>query len=145
MNSWEHPGNHVTATADLPAPSGCDALSIDPSLNVAPSTSQADTPSGYSVTTTLPQNNDPDELGTPALRRVQVTLPEGVALAPPAADGLALCSDAQLGATSDGPGDVPRRREDRKGLDQQPAAAESADGLAVLRRADGEQLRSGSS
>ena len=107
VNSWEHPGTHVTATADLPAPTGCDALSIDPSLNVAPSTSQADTPSGYSVTTTLPQNNDPDELGTPAPRRVQVTLPEGVALAPPAADGLALCSDAQLGATSDDPATCP--------------------------------------
>jgi hypothetical protein len=106
-NSWETPDVHSTATADLPAPTGCDALSIDPSLNVAPSTSQADTPSGYSVTTALPQNNDPDELATPALRRVQVTLPEGVALAPPAADGLTLCSDAQLGATSDDPATCP--------------------------------------
>ena len=103
VNSWATPNTHVTATADLPAPTGCDALSIDPGLNVAPSTSQADTPSGYAVTTTLPQNNDPDELGTPALRTVQVTLPEGVSLAPPAADGLALCTDAQFGVSSDDP------------------------------------------
>ena len=30
VNSWETPNTHVTATADLPAPTGCDALSIDP-------------------------------------------------------------------------------------------------------------------
>jgi hypothetical protein len=106
-NSWETPDVHSTATANLPAPTGCDALSIDPSLNVAPSTSQADTPAGYAVTTTLPQNNDPDGLATPPLRRVQVALPDGVSLAPPAADGLVACSDAQFGATSDAPATCP--------------------------------------
>jgi hypothetical protein len=107
VNSWEAPNTHLTATAELPAPTGCDSLSVNPGLNVAPSTSQADAPSGYSVTTTVPQNNDPDALGTPALRTVQVMLPDGVALAPPAADGLALCSETQFGATSDDPATCP--------------------------------------
>jgi hypothetical protein len=106
-NSWEAPGTHVTASADLPAPTGCGALSIDPSLNVVPGTSQADTPSGYAVTTKVPQNTDPDELATPALRRVQVTLPDGVSLSPAGADGLAACSDAQFGVTSDDPATCP--------------------------------------
>jgi hypothetical protein len=105
--SWEAPDTHVTATTSLPAPTGCNALSINPALRVAPSTSQADSPSGYSVTTELPQNTSPDELGTPALRTVEVNLPQGVALAPPGADGLALCSEAQFGATSDAPAACP--------------------------------------
>ena len=100
-NSWETPDIHSQATASLPAPTGCTALSIDPSLNVAPSTLQADTPAGYAVTTTLPQNNKPDELATPALRSVEVVLPDGVALSPPGADGLAVCTEAQFAPTSD--------------------------------------------
>jgi hypothetical protein len=105
--SWEAPDTHVTATTGLPAPTGCNALSINPTLTVTPSTSQADSPSGYSVTTELPQNTSPDELGTPALRTVEVNLPQGVALAPPGADGLAICSEAQFGATSDAPAACP--------------------------------------
>jgi hypothetical protein len=107
VTSWEAPDTHVTATADLPAPTGCNALSIDPRLAVAPSTSQADSPSGYSVTTSLPQNDGPDELATPALRKVEVNLPQGVALAPPGADGLAVCTEAQFGRTSDAPATCP--------------------------------------
>ena len=105
--SWEHPTVHSTATSSLPAPTGCDALSISPSLSVAPGTSQADSPSSYTVNVHVPQNDDPDSPATPPLRRVQVTLPDGVALSPPVGDGVAGCTDDQLGPTSDAPAACP--------------------------------------
>ena len=106
-NSWENPGVHSSATSPLPAPTGCDQLSISPSLSVAPGTSQADSPSSYTVNVHVPQNSSPDEPSTPPLRRVKVTLPSGVALSPASADGLTGCSDAQLGASSDSPAACP--------------------------------------
>ena len=105
--SWEHPTVHSAASSTLPEPTGCGALSISPSLSVAPGTSQADTPSSYSVNVHVPQNDDPDSPSTPPLRRVQVTLPDGVALSPSVADGLAACTDDQLGPTSDAPAACP--------------------------------------
>ena len=99
--SWGAPATHSVATSSLPAPTGCDQLSVTPSLSVAPGTSQADSPSSYAITIHVPQNDDPDGLATPPLRRLAVTLPEGVSLAPGGADGLAACTDAQLGATTD--------------------------------------------
>jgi hypothetical protein len=107
VTSWEAPDTHVTATTGLPAPTNCEALSINPTLTVAPSTSQADSPAGYSVTTELPQETSPDEPATPALKTVAVNLPQGVALAPPGADGLAVCTEDQLGPSSDTPAACP--------------------------------------
>lgn len=99
--SWEHPGAHSVATTTLPAPTGCDQLSISPSLNVTPGTSQADSPSSYMISVHVPQSDDPDAPATPPLRRVKVTLPEGVALSPAGADGLAGCTDGQFAPSSD--------------------------------------------
>lgn len=118
-DSYEDPGMFDTATAVMtidpsidpqtpPAdPTGCDKLSMSPSLQVAPGTPQVDSPSGYEVDLHVPQNDDPFGLSTPPLRNASITLPEGVSLSPSGADGLAACSDAQLAATSNDPAACP--------------------------------------
>jgi hypothetical protein len=127
-DSWSHPGQTVIdAPADFGSPllsdpnwksaisvappvTGCDAPALAslfaPSIDVKPTpgagTTQADTPSGYTVDLTFPQANDPTDSSstfdpslpaTPPLKDATVTLPEGVSISPSAADGLDGCSD----------------------------------------------------
>ncbi len=104
-----------SASAVAPPVTGCDspalASQFAPSLDARPTpgtgSSQADAPTGFTVDLDFPQNNDPTDSSStfdptvpngPALKDATVTLPEGVAISPSAADGLDGCSD-------EGPGD----------------------------------------
>jgi hypothetical protein len=105
-----------SGSAVAPAASGCDDLGLvsqfAPSLDMRPTpgtgSTQADAPSGFTVDLDFPQAaNDPTDSASrfdpsvpnaPALKDVTVTLPEGVAISPSAADGLDGCAD-------EGPGD----------------------------------------
>jgi hypothetical protein len=108
--------NWKRATAVAPAVTGCNAPALAsqfaPSIDVRPTpgagTTQADAPSGYTVELAFPQANDPTDStsvfdpslpAAPPLKDATVTLPEGVSISPPAADGLDGCSDLL------GPGD----------------------------------------
>jgi len=109
MDSWQAPGsdnvdgspnlsgsNWVSAGAQSPAVTGCDLLKFDASLSVRPEASQAATPSGLSFELRVPQNENPEALATPPLRKTVVVLPAGLAVDPSAAGGLAACSLAQI-------------------------------------------------
>jgi hypothetical protein len=105
-----------SATAVSPPGTGCDSPALvsqfAPSLDMRPTagtgSSQVDAPSGFTVDLAFPQSNDPTDSSStfdpsvpnaPALKDATVTLPEGVAISPSAADGLDGCSDLP------GPGD----------------------------------------
>lgn len=79
---------------------GCEWLSFSPSLMLEPETTQADTPSGYTVAVHVPQNEDPSALATPDLRDATVSLPAGVVLSPSVAAGLQACSPDLFAAKS---------------------------------------------
>jgi hypothetical protein len=97
VDSWENPGVFVTQTASLAAFTGCDALHSSPTIGVTPETTQAASPSGYEVDLGIPQNLGAYELATPDLRSTVVTLPAGTVVSPAAANGLGVCSEAQIG------------------------------------------------
>jgi hypothetical protein len=136
VDSWQFPGRLIedgssdfgspdltdpawrTAVAPAPPVVGCDspalASQFAPTIESHPTTeagsSQADTPSGYTVDLDFPQTNDPTDSsstfnpsvpGAPPLKNATVTLPAGLAISPSAADGLDGCSDQ----TSDPSGD----------------------------------------
>jgi hypothetical protein len=108
-DSWDSPGqfdpvdgrpdlsdpNWVTATLPMyPAGiTGCNKLAFNPSVDVKPDTSKADSPSGYSIGLHVPQSTAPGDLATPALKNAVATLPQGLAISPGAADGLQACTD----------------------------------------------------
>jgi len=98
VDSYEN--QSATSTATQAAPTGCNLLSIAPTLSVGPDTSQADTPAGYDVDLGVPQNTQPYSLATPSLQNVTMTLPAGTALSPATANGLQGCTDAQFAADS---------------------------------------------
>jgi hypothetical protein len=100
FNSWEEPGKLPgAATPVFPVLEGCGllpfstTLSAAPNLRTAGNSTAADEPSGYSLDLQVAQApNAGAGLGTPPLKAVEVTFPEGTALSPGAANGLTACS-----------------------------------------------------
>jgi hypothetical protein len=99
-NSYENLTRIVSASFAGPALTGCDRVPFSPTIFVQPTSTAANSPTGLAVQLTNPQNSNPEGLAEADLKKAVVTLPEGMALNPSSADGLAACSDAQFGAAS---------------------------------------------
>lgn len=76
---------------------GCNALEFEPTVTAQPTTNLADSPSGLDFDIHQPQDDDPEDLATAQLRDVQASLPPGLTLNAAAGDGLASCSEQQIG------------------------------------------------
>ncbi|MBF6620483.1 MAG: hypothetical protein ITG02_09675 [Patulibacter sp.] len=106
-NSWDLPGAWARTSIDHDAGgqplqvTGCENLRFAPKVSVRPDTTAPATPAGFAVDLEVPYPKGVNELATPPLRRAVVTMPEGVAISPGAADGLQGCSDAQIGVDTD--------------------------------------------
>jgi len=113
MDSWQAPGRFdadglpdftdsswASGTSESPPVTGCDLLRFDGAVTARPETTQASSPTGLDVELKVPQNEDPNALATPPLRKAVVTLPAGLAVNPSAADGLQTCSPVQIGLGS---------------------------------------------
>jgi hypothetical protein len=100
VDSWQEPGSvregkysgYTEKATTLPAVTGCDLLSFDPSIGVEPDTLLADAPVGLGVTVGVPQNEAPGSSATPHLRDAVVTLPEGLSISPGIVDGIQACN-----------------------------------------------------
>jgi uncharacterized repeat protein (TIGR01451 family) len=108
-DSWQSPQPSNPLEPELPEPfarkqslstTGCEHLSFAPSIALSQETTQAGSPSGYTVELHVPQNADPTALATPDLRDAVVTLPAGVVISPSVANGLQGCSPEQFGLHS---------------------------------------------
>src|SRR5205807_8112812 len=90
-DSWLHPGK--LAEDGLPVPggagwvsastpmfpdgiTGCEKLTFHPELEVKPSTTTIDSPTGLTVDLRVAQSEDPHNLATPSLRDAGVALPQ---------------------------------------------------------------------
>jgi hypothetical protein len=110
-DSWQDPGNYNTdGTPNLEDPAwvsasaptypegvaGCGQLRFNPTLALAPEAEhvQADEPAGYEAVAEVPQEEDPGGLATPPLENAVLTLPAGVSISPPAAEGLVGCRES---------------------------------------------------
>jgi hypothetical protein len=109
-DSWANPGifDVETLTADEDGTpfvfDGCQKLPFAPTATVNPQSRVAQAPSGLDVDITLPQSDDPDALATAAMRKVEMTFPEGVTVNASSAQGLGACSSAQIKlGTNDAP------------------------------------------
>jgi len=93
IDSWAEPGNWSSAQSVVyPHITGCDLLQFEPTVEMRPEVTEAEAPSGFEIKIKAPQNpNQFPILATPDLKNVTMTLPEGMTLAPGAADGLQAC------------------------------------------------------
>jgi hypothetical protein len=78
---------------------GCNRLNFEPSIVVKSDSEQASTPTGLQVDVHVPQDAglNPAGLAESAVKRIEVALPEGVAVDASGADGLEACSEALVG------------------------------------------------
>ena len=119
VDSWQSPGsyepdgspdledpNWAEKTVEAPPVTGCEALTalfapeLEANTEAAGASGQAaaaDSPSGLSVNLTVPQQEGAESPATPPLKEAIVTLPAGMAVNPASANGLAACSEAQIG------------------------------------------------
>jgi hypothetical protein len=77
---------------------GCNRLSFDPSISVAPDGPDGSTPSGLTVGVHVDQQAslNPNGLAESAVKDTTVMLPEGVMLNPVGADGLSACATGEI-------------------------------------------------
>lgn len=112
-DSWEQPGQFRSAeyaSSDAEGNqvqvAGCNQLSYDPTISVSPTTNLADSPSGLDFQLHQPQeipHSDPlSGTATAELRDARVVLPPGLVTNPSQADGLAVCSEEEIGYLGEG-------------------------------------------
>ncbi len=100
---------HEAGNPAAPTPlTGCDELPFDPSVKTAPDEPTAGSPSGFAVDISMPAGTGGAEPAQSHLKRVEVTLPEGVTVSPSSAAGLGACPDAQANLGTDDPAQCPR-------------------------------------
>jgi hypothetical protein len=108
-DSWEDPGV-FGPTVDYPLPgpiAECDRARFEPVLEVAPTVTHAETPTGLDVRLLLPQDENPAEPATPPIRDFRLRLPQGMAISPAGAEGLTGCSSVQIALGTDAPAVCP--------------------------------------
>jgi hypothetical protein len=95
-DSWTEPGNWLSGESTVyPHVGGCSLLQFAPTVEVHPEVSEAESPTGLDVRIKAPQNpNNFPVLATPDLKSVTMTLPQGMTVAPGAADGLTGCESS---------------------------------------------------
>jgi hypothetical protein len=106
LSVWSRSPLETSGGAVSDAPTGCSAPDFSPTVVAQPSTDVADSPTGLNFHLHLPQAENEDGLGPEGarseadLKDTAVTLPQGLAVNPSSAAGLAACSPAQVGLTT---------------------------------------------
>ncbi len=106
-NSWEAPevfARTIVETHDDGEPpnplgfTGCDRLGFKPSIAAVPTTKAASSPTGLDFSLDVHDEGltNPEGLAQSDIRKTEVTLPEGFTINPSIAEGLAVCSEADL-------------------------------------------------
>jgi hypothetical protein len=107
-DSWQQPGlwagPYFTETHDDSEPpnllgsSGCGKLGFAPSITAKPTTKAASSPSGLDFSLDVADEGitSPSGIADSTIKKVVVTLPEGMSANPAIAEGLEVCSEAQL-------------------------------------------------
>jgi hypothetical protein len=97
-DSWQHPGVYGPEI-DYTMPGKmqhCERPRFEPEVEIETTGKQANTPTGLDVHVKIPQNENPNGLETPPVKRFTVRLPEGMSFSPSFADGLKSCTLAQM-------------------------------------------------
>jgi hypothetical protein len=96
--SYQEPDQPRVKSAPLPPITGCSLVGFNPTATLTPTTSQASSGTGLAYELTLPDAGliSPNVRYDSELKADEVILPEGMTLNPSAAEGLGVCSEADL-------------------------------------------------
>ncbi len=117
---------------------GCNQLPFSPSIKVTPDGEAGSTPTGLTVDEHVPQevSLNPTGLAESDVKGLTVTLPEGLALNPSAADGLMACSMEGIALTSPEAGVCPEASKVATVKIRTPLLANPLEGAAYLATQD---------
>jgi hypothetical protein len=107
VTSYAEPGVPRSAQTTLPGLSGCGKLQFDPKLSLTPTNPTAAEPTGLDAVTTMRQDEAVGDYATSTLRSARVILPPQLSVAAGAANGLAACSEAEVGLGTREPSHCP--------------------------------------
>ncbi len=94
--SWENPEEALHATASVGPIVGCDRVPFDPSLEIDPSVSSAESATGLNASLVVPQSwESAYSIASSHLDNTRVALPLGMTINPSSASGLQACTRAQ--------------------------------------------------
>jgi hypothetical protein len=96
-SSWMAPNVYDTKSASFPQITGCNKLPFGPDLTVEPTSHAAASPTGLDLTIRLPRPDGVDVLEPSQMKDIRIDLPKGMVINPGSADGLGVCSTAQVG------------------------------------------------
>jgi hypothetical protein len=98
VTSYQLPDRSSTLNAPFPQISGCGLVEFNPSATLAPTSSQASSGSGLAYELSLPEEGllAPNVNYGSELKADKVVLPEGMTINPSEAEGLGVCSQADL-------------------------------------------------
>jgi hypothetical protein len=113
-SSWVEPERFDTVSAPFPPITGCNSLSFSPDLTVKPTSRRPSVPTGLDMTIRLPAAEGANVFEPSQTRFIRIDLPRGLAVNTSVADGLATCSNEQVGF-------------EKPGLSHCPDAAKIAD------------------
>jgi hypothetical protein len=136
MTSYQLPGQIFTKSALMAPTTECQGLPLAPHLEARPTTDVAGAPTGLKTRLVIPQHEDAGELSTATMREARVTLPEGMAINPSAADGLAVCSDEQVHLHQEADAECPDASKLGSAIIDSPAIANPFEG-SLYQRAPG--------
>jgi len=102
-------GAWVKAESKSPPVTGCDLLWLPAELQAQPTTHESDKPSGMEFELKVPQSETMGVEGTPTLKKIVTSLPEGFTIDPSAGSGLQACSEVQIGWLGGQPSELRRR------------------------------------
>jgi hypothetical protein len=96
--SYQLPEEPRSITVPFPAITGCGLVGFDPATTFKPTTSQGTSGSGLDYELQMPTKGlqFPNLLYGSEAKRAEVTLPEGMTINPSQAEGLGVCSEADL-------------------------------------------------
>jgi hypothetical protein len=109
MDTWQAPGQFDQRSVPLPPVTGCEHLAASADLTIEPDRLEADSPTalGVLLTGSVAGLTDPNALGPSPIEDVVAELPPGVVVDPAVANGLAACTEAEVGLESDAPASCP--------------------------------------
>lgn len=143
VDSWQTPGVFKTARAVSPLITSCDTLTFEPSVDIAPSTTAPDAPTGLNVDMTFPQEDNEHGQAPPALKKAVVTLPDGMTINPSGAHGLAACADGELLLKSKDPMTCPDASKVGSVVAKSPLLDEDIEGGVYIRSQNSNDPESG--
>ena len=107
VQTYESPETSTRAEESYPGATGCDQLSFNPSLYAMPTTTVAYSRSGLQLSFAIPQEMSPTVPTPSGLRKVFVTLPEGMDINPELPEELVACGNAEAALGSEEPAACP--------------------------------------